>query len=278
MQTQTAVHCDYEHATLYKGSNIITVLCRWRGYSHKRHVGLLDTWTHFESSRIVYVQRRWLPSVTVKRCAKNVCKYSSFHEATYRRLQETARLPETSRCNDQLTQFHIPDERNPQLHCCETPKFCTADCNVKRSRKQKHIAGLCAKMCLHQRDTTPPRLQNKRGCKFRTKNSHVCYLIMKYYVLNYSMVHSLSWEANWFAASQEIPHISQNPKVHYRTHKRPPLVSILGQPNPFHIPISHLLEIRPNIIHPSTPRSSQFLQQDPIHSPLLSHMRHMPSP
>ena len=56
-----------------------------------------------------------------------------------------------------------------------------------------------------------------------------------------------SWEANWFAASQEIPRISQNPKVHYRTHKRPPSVSILDQPNPVHIPTSHLLEIHPNI-------------------------------
>ena len=56
------------------------------------------------------------------------------------------------------------------------------------------------------------------------------------------------WEANWFAASQEIPRISRNPKVHYRTHKRPPSVSILGQPNPVHIPTSHLLEIYPNII------------------------------
>ena len=54
---------------------------------------------------------------------------------------------------------------------------------------------------------------------------------------------SRSWEANRFAASQEIPRISRNPKVHYRTHKRPPLVSILGQPNPVHIPTSHLLEI-----------------------------------
>ena len=71
------------------------------------------------------------------------------------------------------------------------------------------------------------------------------------------MQQSPSWEANWFAASQEIPRISRNPKVHYRTHKRPPTVSILGQPNPVHIPTSHLLEIRPNIIHPSTPRSPQ---------------------
>jgi len=32
------------------------------------------------------------------------------------------------------------------------------------------------------------------------------------------MVQSLSWEANWFAASQEFPRISRNPKAHYRTH------------------------------------------------------------
>ena len=31
------------------------------------------------------------------------------------------------------------------------------------------------------------------------------------------MVQSPSWEANWFAASQEIARISRNPKVHYRT-------------------------------------------------------------
>ena len=72
------------------------------------------------------------------------------------------------------------------------------------------------------------------------------------------MVQSPSWEANRFAASQEIPRISRNPKVHYRTHKRPPPVSILGQSNPVHIPTSYLLEIHLNIIHPSTPRSPQW--------------------
>jgi len=98
------------------------------------------------------------------------------------------------------------------------------------------------------------------------------------------MVQSPSWEANWFAASQEIPRISPNPKVHYRTHKRPPPVSIQGQPNPVHIPTSHFLEIHPNIIHPSTPRSLQwslslrFPHQEPIHPSLLTHTRHMPSP
>ena len=104
------------------------------------------------------------------------------------------------------------------------------------------------------------------------------------YLLTYSMMQSPSWEANSFADSQEIPRISRNLKVHYRTHKRPPPVSILGQPNPVHIPLSHLLEIHPNIIHPSTPRSPQwslslrFPHQDPTHTPLLTHTRHMPSP
>ena len=98
------------------------------------------------------------------------------------------------------------------------------------------------------------------------------------------MVQSPSWEANWFAASEEIPRISWNPKVHYRTHKCPPPVPILGQPNPVPIPTYHLLEIHPNIIHPSTPRSPQwslclrFPHQDLICPSLLTHTRHMPSP
>jgi len=57
------------------------------------------------------------------------------------------------------------------------------------------------------------------------------------YLLTYSIVQSHSWEANWFAASQEILLISRNPKVRYRTHNCPPPVSTLGQPNPYtHIP------------------------------------------
>ena len=56
------------------------------------------------------------------------------------------------------------------------------------------------------------------------------------YLLTYSMEQSPSSEANWFSASQEIPPILWNPKVHHRTHKCPPPVPILSQLVPVHTP------------------------------------------
>jgi hypothetical protein len=98
------------------------------------------------------------------------------------------------------------------------------------------------------------------------------------------MEQSPSWEANWFRASQEIPRVLWNPKVHHRTHTRPPPVPILRQPNSVHTPTSHSLKIHPNIIPPSTPGSSQrslslrFPHQNPVDTSPLPHTRHMPRP
>jgi hypothetical protein len=60
------------------------------------------------------------------------------------------------------------------------------------------------------------------------------------------MEQSLSWEANQFAASQKIPRILWNPKVHYRIHKFPPPFFILSQLNPAHTPTSNFLNININ--------------------------------
>ena len=84
----------------------------------------------------------------------------------------------------------------------------------------------------------------------------VHYLVT--YLLTYSMEQSPSWEANRFSASQEIPHILWNLKVHYLIHMSPPLIPILTQLDPVHTPSSHFLKIHLNIIHPSAPGYSKW--------------------
>ena len=84
------------------------------------------------------------------------------------------------------------------------------------------------------------------------------YHIMLICRITYSMEQCPSWEANRFAASQEIPHISWNPKVHYRIHKCLPPFPILSQLNPVHNSTSHFLKIHLNIILPSPPGSPKW--------------------
>jgi hypothetical protein len=72
-------------------------------------------------------------------------------------------------------------------------------------------------------------------------------------LLTYFMQQSPSWEANRFSASQEIPHILWESKVHHRIHKSPPPVIILSQSDPVQTSTSHFLNIHLKLILPSKP-------------------------
>jgi hypothetical protein len=66
---------------------------------------------------------------------------------------------------------------------------------------------------------------------------------------------SPSWETANYRAAQELSRILCNPKVHYRVHKSPPLVSILSQIDPICTTRSCFSKIHFNIGYPLMSRS-----------------------
>ena len=70
------------------------------------------------------------------------------------------------------------------------------------------------------------------------------------------------------AASQEIPHILWNPKVHYRTQKCPSPLPILSQLHPVPTTPSHLCLVLPNCLFPSNLPTRTLCK--PLPSPIRS--------
>ena len=106
---------------------------------------------------------------------------------------------------------------------------------------------------------------------FRLQGIYLRILLLTYLLTAWCSV--LLEKQTVFADSQDIPHISRNPKVHYRTHKRPPLS--LSWASPIQSIYPHPTSWRSILIlstHLRLGLPIQFPHLDPIH-PVSSPIR-----
>jgi len=115
-------------------------------------------------------------------------------------------------------------------------------CVVTSGVRQQNHSFMVRKLFVRVlRHTIPSSLQPYRLQRFRTASSS--------------------------SASHGIPYRLLNPKVHYRVHNNPPLVSLLGQMNLVHNFPNYFSKILSNVIFPSTRTSTspfRFVDQNSV--------------